>query len=437
MARLTVASVVLGLGLSFALLPALAQEEGGKADPQAAQVLQQLDQTVADMQGFEVEISSEFKIEAQGQTFEHAIVQTLAAQRPNRLKVTTSMPSMEQEFVAASDGEEVTMYYKDSEKYLVQPAPESWAAIESQPAILSALAPGNAVLIVLPMLSEKVEQHFVDDEAYDVAYVGQEEIDGVMCHHLNFTGGRIDFELWLEAGDRPLPVRMLPNMTKMLEEAMQAQGRDEPLPQMSNVISFKNWNIDPAFAEDAFAFTPPEEAERVDSVQELMGGEAAAGGAAKELVGEPAPEFQLDMLDDGTADLARHRGKEIVMLDFWATWCGPCRAIAPTLVEVANEYADRGVVFYAVNVQEEPHIIQNYLDREEIDLPVALDKDGSVARKYAVTGIPQTVLIGKDGTVQVVHVGAGGNFGETLRGQLDDLLAGKNLAEQDEESDDQ
>ena len=72
------------------------------------------------------------------------------------------------------------------------------------------------------------------------------------------------------------------------------------------------------------------------------------------MIGKPAPEFTLPLLDGGIFELAAHRGKEIVLLDFWATWCGPCRAAMPVLVDVAKEYADKGVRYYAIDLREEP-----------------------------------------------------------------------------------
>ena len=116
------------------------------------------------------------------------------------------------------------------------------------------------------------------------------------------------------------------------------------------------------------------------------------------------------------------------MLDFWATWCGPCVEAMPHVGGVARQYADRGLVFYAVNVGEDADTIKEFLKSQELDVSVAMDQDNSIAQQYQASGIPQTVLIGKDGKVQVVHVGFAEGLAEILSQQVEELLAGKNLA---------
>ena len=125
--------------------------------------------------------------------------------------------------------------------------------------------------------------------------------------------------------------------------------------------------------------------------------------------------------------LADHLGEDIVILDFWATWCGPCIQAMPALIEVADDYRDRNVVFYAINQREPASAVENFIKDREWDLLVPMDPQGSVAGQYKVRGIPQTVVIGKDGTVQSVHVGFSPDLREKLSGELDALLAGESL----------
>jgi len=127
--------------------------------------------------------------------------------------------------------------------------------------------------------------------------------------------------------------------------------------------------------------------------------------AAKKLQGKPAPAVTAKLLDGGTLNLADHKGKDIVMLDFWATWCGPCVFALPTEAEVAKAYADKGVVFYAVNQQEEPADVKEFLKSKNLDIKCALDPDNKFSDAFAVNGIPETVIIGKDGIIKYVDVG--------------------------------
>lgn len=155
----------------------------------------------------------------------------------------------------------------------------------------------------------------------------------------------------------------------------------------------------------------------------------AADRPEMESIGKPAPDFQLEMLVDGKVDgklkLSDLKGKQIVLLDFWATWCGPCRAVMPTLEEVSKEYKDKGVRYIAVNLREDADKIIDYLKKAGLDIEVALDKDGSVAKLYQVRGIPTMAIVGKDGVVKDVHVGSSADLKEKLTKTLDQLIAQK------------
>jgi thiol-disulfide isomerase/thioredoxin len=147
------------------------------------------------------------------------------------------------------------------------------------------------------------------------------------------------------------------------------------------------------------------------------------GPSSETLLGKPAPAFTLTLLDGGDFDLATHREKNIVLLDFWATWCGPCRAAMPTLAEISRDYAGKGVKYFAVNLREDQAKIRGYLKETKLDIAVPLDKDGSIAKKYGVRGIPTMVIVGKDGKVKKVHVGSSPNLKSELTRALDELLA--------------
>lgn len=132
------------------------------------------------------------------------------------------------------------------------------------------------------------------------------------------------------------------------------------------------------------------------------------------LQGKPAPAISVDSLGGGKFDLAENRGK-VVIIDFWATWCGPCVRGLPIVNGVAKAHAEEGVVFYAMNVQEDAPTIKAFLKKQKLDMKVALDTNGAVSEAYGVQGIPQTVIIGKDGVISKIHVG----FGPDMKEQLD------------------
>jgi len=146
------------------------------------------------------------------------------------------------------------------------------------------------------------------------------------------------------------------------------------------------------------------------------------------LVGKPAPKFTATMLDGQPFDLAQHVGSDVIVLDFWATWCGPCRQSLPTLADVAKEYRDRGVRVFAIDLGETPDEVRAFLEHENLDLTVVMDPDGKIGEQYRVEGIPQTVLIGRDGTVKRVHIGVSPSFRSELTSELNALIADQAVA---------
>ena len=165
----------------------------------------------------------------------------------------------------------------------------------------------------------------------------------------------------------------------------------------------------------------------VDPLAAREDGDGAGDGAEGQdsaLVGKPAPDFELDLLDGKKFRLSEHKGK-IIVLDFWASWCGPCLQVMPQVDKVADEFADRGVELVAVNLEETEDRIQAALDRLKLKMTVALDRNGRTAEKYGATSIPQTVIIDRNGKVVRLFVGGGARFGDQLRAALEAVLADK------------
>lgn len=127
------------------------------------------------------------------------------------------------------------------------------------------------------------------------------------------------------------------------------------------------------------------------------------------LVGQPAPDFGLEAVHlppegSGKVRLSELQGKP-VLLDFWATWCGPCQVEAPILSRVADRYRDRGLVVLGVNTGDRPGLAAPFATRKQLSYPIVFDADHSAADLYDVDVLPTMVLVGKDGKVRAVRVG--------------------------------
>ena len=149
-----------------------------------------------------------------------------------------------------------------------------------------------------------------------------------------------------------------------------------------------------------------------------------AAPAIGEDVGVMAPGFSLPAIANatGTIDLDALRG-DVVYLDFWASWCGPCRLSLPALDGLYQELQDQGlhVVAVSVDVVEEDSL--DFLARYPVTYPVAIDTTGDTARSFEVNGMPSGYLIDRSGTVQSVHVGFKRGDEESLRHEILELLA--------------
>lgn len=152
-------------------------------------------------------------------------------------------------------------------------------------------------------------------------------------------------------------------------------------------------------------------------------GESEEGGGGEEspLVGKPAPDFKLELLSGGEFQLAAQRGK-ITVLDFFATWCGPCVKAMPLVEEAVHSFPAEKVQLVAVNLQEQPKQIQALLSRHQLDVTVAMDVDGVVAEKYQAAAIPQTVIVDADGKIVKLFVGGGPDLGEQIKKAVQELL---------------
>jgi peroxiredoxin len=127
-------------------------------------------------------------------------------------------------------------------------------------------------------------------------------------------------------------------------------------------------------------------------------GQAALATAAA------APDFTLRSNAGRNLRLSEHRG-QVVMVNFWATWCGPCKIEMPHLVRIFEKYRSAGFVLFGVNVDEDPKAAVALAARLGITFPVLFDSDKTVSRLYALDSMPTTVLIDRDGKVRQVYRG--------------------------------
>ncbi|MDR3301615.1 MAG: TlpA family protein disulfide reductase [Spirochaetaceae bacterium] len=118
-----------------------------------------------------------------------------------------------------------------------------------------------------------------------------------------------------------------------------------------------------------------------------------------------SPDWTLGTLDGKTIRLSQLQGK-IVFLNFWATWCPPCRAEMPSIEALYQRFKDKGIEFFAVDIAENAKTVQKIVQAQKLHFPVLLDSSGSVGGDYNIQAIPVTVIVDRDGKMILSSVGA-------------------------------
>jgi thiol-disulfide isomerase/thioredoxin len=169
--------------------------------------------------------------------------------------------------------------------------------------------------------------------------------------------------------------------------------------QMNQQTVFELARFDTPLPDSLFTFSPPADAQQVETI--AMPG---AQPAESELVGKPALPFTLPNLSGKPTSLSAWKGK-VVLLDFWASWCGPCRIEMPTIAKLDKELRSKGLVVVGVNVGESRAVASGYLKKNGYTFTALLDGDGKLSERYGARGIPTVVVIDREGNVSSHFVG--------------------------------
>lgn len=418
----------LALALCLAVSPLVAQgsiDSRPTSDPAAVAVVEAaLDQLIAD-QRLSFESSTEHNIK--GPHFHHESSSSMSVWREGDAFAVRPLGS-QGTVEAVSDGELLWLHLRSSGRYTEGPAPATFNDI----ALVEMVTNENPLLLAImnPQATKSQLHQAV------ITHEGQEDVAGQITDRVRVAlsaealealagvpmPADMGFDAWITVGKPHRLLRVEPTIQALFDAN---PGRFPAGTQASVTTTFHDWKTPEGFEPDTFVFTPPEGAEQVE---DLTAAPTVPGGPKDVLLHRPAPDFELPALEGGDVALADLNG-QIVILDFWATWCGPCVQGLPQLYSTANDYGDHGVVFYAINAAEDPDTIRQFLSREGLDdLDVLIDS-GEVAQAFHVSGIPQTVVIDRDGVVRAVHVGFGPDSNERLANDLNEILAAEMPAE--------
>ena len=313
----------------------------------------------------------------------------------------------------ACNGSKAYLYAEELHKYVEQECRADCAGFASlNDQIRDALRDQD---LSLYLALQPDAQASVLEEAVTIDRVPDEPLDGRACPVLRIEREQSDLALVVDPQTHLLRQVRVDLKKRLVKAGVPGVG------SARMTIDYTRVAPDAAIAENQLAFDPPADA----TPARLQVAAAAGDGAPHPLQGKRAPDFALADLngnDVHLADLKDH----VVVLDFWATWCGPCREGLPHLSQLSDDLAAQGVKVFAVNLREDKQKAEAFIAAQNLHLSVLLDMNGAVGEKYAVSGIPQTVVIGKGGVVRTVIVGFDSQGGEAnLRKAVTEALRGR------------
>ena len=148
---------------------------------------------------------------------------------------------------------------------------------------------------------------------------------------------------------------------------------------------------------------------------------AASSLASSTLEGQSAPDFVLKSSAGDNLRLSEYRG-DVVMINFWATWCGPCRQEMPLLDDLYSRYERVGFTLLGVNIDDDSRRAMKMIEELGVNFPVLFDDGKDVSKLYAVEAMPVTVLVDREGTVRHVHHGYKPGYEEKYLTEIRSLL---------------
>ena len=377
-------------------------------------ILKKVNETYRNMKSYQFEYKtiSDSKTEREGLTssMRDERLSRITAVRPDRIHVETQDSHSSVVFIA--DGQTVWLYSSQLNAYTKRASGkvDLFAAAESYPSRYERMARHvNTKLADYAQLTA---------ETHNLTLLPSENltVEGrqIPCYVLSLVrvvgSNKENTRYWIDR-ERYLVLRESTDWTSRISP--------DSVIRSLHVVNFMSAAINQPVADSAFSYTPPKSAIEIDQLDpESL---AHNRNAPANWIGQAAPNFTLTDLNGATVSLQSLRGKA-VLLNFWASWCGPCRAEMPHLEKLHREYENKGVTVLGIN-DEEVKVAQDYLKRYGYTFNSLIDVEKQVWRLYRINAIPQSFFITKDGKIAAYVLGTRGE--REFRDGIEKALAWK------------
>jgi len=297
----------------------------------------------------------------------------------SEMKDASSTTQPTGDLLLGNTGEKIYLFLPQRNRYQIIDAPKGKVDLAALGDDVADLLRNQDLSLALALAGDAAGE--LSQSASSILRVDDVKIDGQAFPAIILVCPRYDMTLVIDPQTHLLR-RAVPDLAK--------NARLQGAQNVKSALLTMDYVNTPAAGADAgrFAWSVPPGAQPLAS---------DASGSALE--GKPAPAFSLSGLDGKVVSAQSLKGSVYVM-DFWATWCGPCVASLPHLDAIYKDFKPQGVKFFAVNVAEDKDVIQKFVNDTKLGIPVLMDTDGKVTDAYDTAGaIPFTVVVGKDGTV--------------------------------------